>query len=200
MFGYFGRHRSKYRLTGPRVYIRPPCKWDQKQWMALRQESKDFLVPWEPLWGPDATSKRAFNRRLKRLQQDWSEGRGHGFYIFEEATNQLLGAITMSNVRYGVVQGANIGYWVGVSHARQGYMFEAIQLVLEFAFRKLNLHRIEAACLTSNDASRKLLIKSGFQEEGLARQYLCINGRWQDHITYAILRNDPRPAFPVQMG
>ena len=75
-------------------------------------------------------------------------------------------------------------------------MTEAIQLALEFAFQKLNLHRVEAACLANNEASRNLLVKSGFCEEGLAREYLNINGRWQDHITYAILRTDPRPAFP----
>lgn len=200
MLGYFGRHRSKYRLTGPRVYIRPACKWDQKQWMLLRVKSKDFLTPWEPSWGVDAASKWAFKRRLKRQQLEWHEGRAHGFYIFDIESNQLLGGITLANIRYGVVQGANVGYWIGEPFARQGYMAEAIQLALEFAFQNLNLHRIEAACLAHNDASRQLLVKSGFQEEGLAREYLNINGRWQDHISYAILRTDPRPAIPIMPG
>jgi len=59
---------------------------------------------------------------------------------------------------------------------------------------------VEAACLTHNEPSRKLLEKSGFKQEGLAREYLCINGRWQDHVNYAILRTDPRPTIPVQRG
>jgi len=200
MFGYFNRHHSKYRLTGPRVYIRPPNVWDRKQWVALRAESKDFLVPWEPYWPADATTKSAFKRRLKQQRRDWQLGRNYGFYIFDNQTNQLLGGITMGNVRYGVVQGANIGYWIGAPYVRQGYMAETIQLILEFAFQHLNLHRIEAACLAHNEASRKLLIKSGFQEEGVAREYLCINSRWQDHVTYSILPTDPRPSFPVRLG
>ena len=60
-------------------------------------------------------------------------------------------------------------------------MSEALQITLDFAFRKIKLHRVEAACLIENEASRGLLLKSGFQQEGRARQFLCINGRWQDH-------------------
>jgi ribosomal-protein-alanine N-acetyltransferase len=70
-------------------------------------------------------------------------------------------------------------------------MSAALQSLLPFAFERLGLHRIEAACLPHNEASRKLLEKSGFQEEGLARRYLRINGSWQDHVLYALLRDDP---------
>lgn len=109
----------------------------------------------------------------------------------------MVGSITMANVRRGVVQSANIGYWTGQPYIRRGYMAEAVQIVLDFAFRRLQLHRIEAACLEENAASKALLLKAGFRPEGLARKYLCIAGRWQDHETFAILRTDPRPDVPV---
>jgi ribosomal-protein-alanine N-acetyltransferase len=71
-------------------------------------------------------------------------------------------------------------------------MSEAVSAVVEFAFEELALHRVEAACLPHNDASRSLLLKVGFRQEGYARQYLRINGKWQDHLLFEILRDDPR--------
>ena len=70
-------------------------------------------------------------------------------------------------------------------------MTAALECLLPFAFDRLGLHRVEAACLPHNKASRRLLEKMGFQEEGLARRYLRINGSWQDHVVYALLRDDP---------
>ena len=87
----------------------------------------------------------------------------------------------------------SLGYWTGAPYARQGYMTEAVACVLDHAFGRLNLHRVEAACLPHNDASRGLLLKCGFKEEGLGRGYLKIDGRWRDHLLFAILRDDPRP-------
>ena len=104
----------------------------------------------------------------------------------------LLGGITFSNVRRGVAQSASLGYWIGAPHAHQGYMTEALSAVLDFAFDHLALHRVEAACLPDNEASQGLLLKIGFQDEGYARQYLRINGRWQDHRLFALLKGDKR--------
>jgi ribosomal-protein-alanine N-acetyltransferase len=70
-------------------------------------------------------------------------------------------------------------------------MTAAVATVLPFAFGTLRLHRVEAACIPGNDASIRLLEKTGFQREGFARQYLCINGIWQDHLLFARLRDDP---------
>src|SRR3546814_15914044 len=86
---------------------------------------------------------------------------------------------------------SSIGYWIGGRYARQGFMSEAASAVVEFAFEELALHRVEAACLPSNDASRSLLLKVGFRQEGYARQYLRINGKWQDHLLLGTAR---RPA------
>jgi ribosomal-protein-alanine N-acetyltransferase len=82
---------------------------------------------------------------------------------------------------------------MGEPFARQGYMTAAVRAVAPFAFSALGLHRLEAACIPTNTASMRLLEKCGFVREGLARQYLCINGQWQDHVLYARLRDDPAP-------
>ena len=191
-----GWRGPKFRLRGPRVHIRPARRSDQKQWLALRAASREFLEPWEPTWAGDALTPRAFKRRLVKFHDDWRRETAYAFLIFENGSNRLLGGITVANVRRGVVQSANVGYWIGAPNARQGFMAEALQLALDFCFTRLRLHRVEAACLPHNMASRGLLAKSGFREEGLARQYLCINGRWQDHVTHAILATDNRPVVP----
>ena len=82
---------------------------------------------------------------------------------------------------------------MGYPYIRRGHMAEAVNLVLDYAFENLRLHRVEAACLIHNEPSRRLLLKLGFHEEGLARQYLCINGQWQDHRIFGILGSD-RPS------
>ncbi|NQV20583.1 MAG: GNAT family N-acetyltransferase, partial [Rhodospirillales bacterium] len=85
----------------------------------------------------------------------------------------------------------------GEQHARRGYMSDALQIAVTFAFETLGLHRVEAACLPENTPSRKLLQKSGFTEEGYARAYLKICGAWRDHIRFGILASDPRPDRPT---
>ena len=104
----------------------------------------------------------------------------------------LVGGLTLCNVRRGVTQSCTLGYWIGAKHSRQGYMTAAVRAVVPFVFDSLELHRLEAACLPTNAASIKLLEKTGFQREGLARRYLRINGLWQDHLLYALLDTDMR--------
>jgi ribosomal-protein-alanine N-acetyltransferase len=101
--------------------------------------------------------------------------------------------LTLANIRRGCAQSGSLGYWIGAPYARQGHMTAALYAVVPFAFGTLKLHRIEAACIPTNIASVRLLEKTGFKREGFARQYLCINGIWQDHWLYARLRDDPNP-------
>jgi ribosomal-protein-alanine N-acetyltransferase len=113
-------------------------------------------------------------------------------FLFRRSDEELLGAITLDNIRRGPAQAGTLGYWIGAPHARQGYMREAIAGMVHYAFEKLGLSRIEAACLPENDASRRLLEKCGFKYEGVAQSYLQINGRWRTHVLYASLRSDRR--------
>ena len=180
-------------LEAGRVYLRTPLPGDWKAWAELRAESREFLVPWEPTWPRDALTRQAYHRRLGYYAGEWRQGSGYPLFLLRQADDQLLGGISLLNVRRGVAQTASLGYWIGRPFARQGYMSEAISAVLDLAFGKLGLHRVEAACLPHNEPSRGLLLKSGFKEEGFAREYLRINGRWQDHVLFAVLRDDPRP-------
>lgn len=183
---------SKTILRGKNVYMRAPRRRDQRQWVDVRRVSREFLQPWEPTWPKDGAEPAAFRRRLRRFTEDWQSGDSFPFFIFHRNSDNLLGGVTLSNIRRGVTQAGTIGYWMGYPYIRRGHMAEAVGLVLDYAFDELRLHRIEAACLVHNDPSSRLLLKLGFTEEGLARQHLCIDGRWQDHRTFGILRSDRR--------
>jgi ribosomal-protein-alanine N-acetyltransferase len=115
--------------------------------------------------------------------------------VYRDSDNAMLGGVTLSNVSRGMTQCATLGYWMGERHAHRGYMTQAVTVLVPFAFRSLHLHRIEAACLPHNQVSMRLLEKVGFQREGLARGLVCIAGRWQDHVVFSLLAEDPPARF-----
>ncbi len=181
------------RLDGARVYLLPPRYRDWRAWAALRAASRAFLAPWEPTWPPDALSHAAYRRRMRQIALEWHNDTGYSFHIFRREDHALVGGVTLSHLHRGVAQTASLGYWIGAAYARRGYMSEALSCLVPFAFARLGLHRIEAACLPDNAASRALLAKLGFSEEGRGRGYLRIAGAWQDHVLYGLLDSDPRP-------
>jgi [ribosomal protein S5]-alanine N-acetyltransferase len=175
-----------------RVLLRTPQMTDYPGWAELRAQSRDFLTPWEPLWASDELSRASFRRRIRHYMRDLREDMGYALFIFSAATGTLVGGLTLCNVRRGVTQACTLGYWVGAPYARQGYMTAAVRAVIPFVFDSLELHRLEAACLLANTASIRLLEKTGFTREGVARRYLRINGAWQDHLLYGLLDTDMR--------
>ena len=177
-------------IRGGDVYLRYPRVADFLMWSKLRSESRAFLTPWEPSWASDELSKGAFRRRLRRYQKEARLDSSYAFFVFRAEDNALVGGCTLTNVRRGVTQCCALGYWIGERFARQGYMFDAVRALIPFIFRTLGLHRIEAACLADNEASRSLLVKAGFRQEGLAKRYLLINGEWQDHLLFALLADE----------
>jgi ribosomal-protein-alanine N-acetyltransferase len=177
-------------LRADGLYLRNPGLGDHQAWADLREASRGFLTPWEPTWPIDDLDRAAFRRRLKRYATEIRNDHGYPFFVFRASDNALLGGLTLSYVRRGVTQSASLGYWMGQAHASKGIMTAAVRAVLPFAFGHLGLHRVEAACLPSNRASIRLLEKVGFQREGYARRYLCINGVWQDHLLYGFVEED----------
>ncbi|MEM8631989.1 MAG: GNAT family protein [Pseudomonadota bacterium] len=184
--------RRRVRLETDRLSLRPPQHVDFREWTQLRQDSRAFLVPWEPSWSEDHLTRKAFTNRVYWAQRSISNGAALPLFLFHRTDNELLGAITLDNIRRGPAQAGTLGYWVGAPHARQGYMSEAIPAVVHYAFHALDLSRVEAACLPENAASRGLLEKAGFKYEGVAQSYLQIAGRWRNHVLYANLRGDRR--------
>ncbi len=184
--------RRKMRIETERLTLRPPQHSDFRAWVALRSNSVDFLAKWEPSWAHDHLTRKAFTNRVYWSARAIGSGNAVPLFLVRRSDQALLGAITLDNIRRGPAQAGTLGYWIGVPHARQGYMREAIAAMVHHAFTGLDLSRIEAACLPENEASRGLLEKSGFKYEGVAQSYLQIDGRWRTHVLYSALRSDRR--------
>jgi [ribosomal protein S5]-alanine N-acetyltransferase len=176
-------------IVGEGVVLRTPQMTDYNDWAALRERSREFLIPWEPTWPADDLSRGAFRRRIRRYVEDLRTDQGYAFLIIRGSDDAIVGGLTLANIRRGVAQAGSLGYWMGLPFIRHGYMTAAVRAVIPFAFNTLRLHRLEAACIPSNAGSIRLLENTGFIREGYAREYLCINGIWQDHLLYGRLKD-----------
>jgi ribosomal-protein-alanine N-acetyltransferase len=179
-------------IEGAGVFLRAPQSGDYAEWAALRETSRAFLTPWEPTWPADDLTRSAFRRRLRRYAEDQRNDQAYAYFLFRSGDQVLVGGLTLANMRRGVAQAGSLGYWIGAPYAQRGYMTAAVTALIPYAFTTLRLHRLEAACIPTNDASIALLEKTGFEREGYAREYLCINGQWQDHLLFARLKSSPR--------
>ncbi|MCB1467689.1 MAG: GNAT family N-acetyltransferase [Rhizobiaceae bacterium] len=177
-------------LIGRSITLRIPSRNDYPQWANLRAQSRAFLEPWEPRWTKDELDRVTWRHRIQRYREDFLEGTALPLFVYENSSGKLLGGITLGNIRHGVAQSGQIGYWIGERYAGRGIMPEALKLLTKHAFDTLRLHRLEAACIPDNHRSIRVLEKAGFQREGLLRSYLRINGVWQDHFIYGLIATD----------
>lgn len=177
-------------LTRRDLVLRAARPGDYLQWRETRLKSRDFLRPYEPRWGEADLSIAVFRERLNRNRREARLGTEFSFLIFsrEGSRERLAGGLTLSNIRRRAALHGNLGYWMSVDSAGKGIMSEAVGIILPFVFDTLGLQRLQAACLPENTASRRVLEKNRFREEGYAESYLQIDGRWQDHVLYALTR------------
>lgn len=168
--------------------LRPLRREDFRAWREVRRRNVDWLTRWEPQrvpGAPDVVEDRdAFAARCAARERERQLGTGHGFGLFVDGA--FVGEINLNAIQRGPFQSAYVGYWVDQAHAGHGYVPEAVVLVVRFAFEDLHLHRVQIAIIPRNTASRRVVEKLGIRDEGVAERYLEINGRWEDHVRYAI--------------
>lgn len=177
-------------IEGGPVELHAPSIEDHGAWRALREMSRTHLTRWEPDWIDEEATIAAFRTRLRVYDRQHRAGAGLSLFVRESGGGALLGAVTLSDVRAHASHSGMIGYWIGAPYLRRGYGFAAVAAMLGHAFRGMGLNRVEAACQPGNEASRALLAKAGFREEGFARDYLFINGAWRDHLLFAATARD----------
>jgi ribosomal-protein-alanine N-acetyltransferase len=165
---------------------------DFDDWSRLRSDSREFLVPWEPVWARDHLSLRAFRNRVTWAERAIRQGEALPLFLVLRESGRIVGGITLSNIRRQPAQAGTLGYWTGEPFVRRGYMTEALSALRDHAYAVHDISRLEAACLPDNVASRRLLERCQFKYEGVAQAYLQINGRWRNHVLYAALRADRR--------
>ena len=187
----FGRS-AKFKIETDRLILRTPRHNDFQNWVELRTSSRDFLTPWDPVWSSEHLTRKSFTNRVYWAQRAVKAGSGYPLFLIHKIDKNLVGAVTLDNIRRGPSQVGTLGYWIGQPYARQGFMREAVGVVVKHAFQNFDISRIEAACLPENQPSRGLLEGCGFKYEGVAQSYLQIGGRWRTHVLYASIRHDRR--------
>lgn len=173
---------NKLILRGKKVYLRRPELSDCGEFTAMARKSEKFH---RGLMNPAKTADD-FEHFLQRVDNDQTES----FLICRVSDDAIAGVINLSQIFHGVFQNAYLGYGLGVDFAGKGYMTEAVDLVLKFAFTELGLHRVEANVQPHNVPSIRLLERCGFKKEGFSEKYLKIGGRWRDHERWAIIREN----------
>src|SRR5215510_6041107 len=176
--------QNKRLATGSTVYLRPPTIEDRDEFIHLNRASVRF---YRRLATPISTAQQ-FTNYLRRCQREDFEG----LLVCKRDDKAIVGSINLSQIYRGGFQCAYLGYQVGGPFARRGYMTEALQLCLSYAFGTMKLHRLEANIQPNNTASIALAKRVGFRKEGYSPRYLKICGRWRDHERWAILAEDWR--------
>jgi [ribosomal protein S5]-alanine N-acetyltransferase len=180
------------RRPGARVYLCPPRQADGEAFLAAVRASRRLHGRWVlPPSTPAAYA--AYVRRFGRAaRRDPTRATHAGFLVRRCDDDAIVGVFNLSEIVRGPFLSAYLGYYALAPHARQGYMGEAFDLVLDAAFRTLRLHRIEVNVQPGNAASLRLVERAGFAREGYSRRYVKIAGRWRDHLRYALLAEDWR--------
>jgi len=173
---------KKALIVGERVFLRAPTQNDLEELIALSRASvrlhRGLAYP--------PRNKEEFATLLERCRQPNSLC----CLVCRVADGAILGSMNLNQIYRGGFQGAYLGYYVGAPFAGQGYMREAMQLILRYAFERLKLHRLEANIQPGNSASLALVKRAGFIREGYSRRYLRIGRRWRDHERWAIIAED----------
>ncbi|MEZ5891589.1 MAG: GNAT family protein [Parvularculaceae bacterium] len=175
--------------------LRPAVAADYPEWLSLRQASRAHLTRWEDDWRDDQVNRLSFLRRIRANARETRRGAGLSLLVFNHGTGaggagEMVGGASLTNIRFGASRSALIGYWIGEPFIRRGFGRAALGALVAHGFGPLDLNRLVAACQPENIASQKLLESNGFAREGLAREYLKINGVWRDHFIYALTASE----------
>jgi ribosomal-protein-alanine N-acetyltransferase len=191
------------RLDAKRIVLRAPRATDIAELRGLLIRNAEHLRPWSPSPPPGANPAgfTELGRSIARHRRDWKAGSGYVFVMQLRAPREpIVGRIALTSVTRGPFQSAQLGYWMDSGHVRRGLMSEAVDATLGFAFERLGLHRLQAAVMPTNHASRSILQKRGFREEGYAERYLRIAGKWEDHVLYGLTLEEWRPSWRATQG
>jgi ribosomal-protein-alanine N-acetyltransferase len=184
------------RVVTPRLVLRPPRGSDVPELRRLLRANADHLRPWEPAATPgeDPTSLTAVTNRITRQRRDWKRGEAYTLLLTLRAPGDpIIGRVNLGGILRGAFQNAYVGYWIDQENQGRGLMTEALKGALAFAFEAAKLHRVQIAIMPRNAASLRVVGKVGGRHEGLAARYLQIAGRWEDHLIFAITREDWEP-------
>ncbi|MDQ2078405.1 GNAT family N-acetyltransferase [Marinimicrobium sp. ABcell2] len=149
------------------------------------EANKRHFQPWEPIRERGYYSEATLQQRLAEYERQHREGTAAHFIGLKD--HEVVAHCALTNIIYGPLMACFMGYGVSKNHEGTGMMTQVCQVAINHAFMELGLNRIIANYMPRNERSGNLLKKLGFAEEGLARKYLKINGKWEDHVLTSLL-------------
>jgi ribosomal-protein-alanine N-acetyltransferase len=185
------RPRLFEREKGPsldtaRLNVRLATVADAASLAGFYARNEAHFRPWDPPASNARFTSEYWREQLKRAKQDWRADRALRLHMYlRESPNHVIGRIGFSQIARGPFQSCMLGYQIAEDKEGQGLMFEALEASIDFIFKVHKLHRIQANYIASNTRSATLLSRLGFIEEGLAKNYLYIDGAWRDHVLTA---------------
>ncbi|WKX27706.1 ribosomal protein S5-alanine N-acetyltransferase [Tatumella ptyseos] len=186
MFGY--RSSSpRISLKSESMHIRTVAERDSWLLTDYYQENRDFLMPWEPLRDESYFQHHGWEARLQLMSLQQKQGDAFYFLLLDPTEQQLWGVANFSQVIRGCFQACYLGYSLAASQQGKGLMFEGLSVIIPYLQKQQHLHRIMANYMPRNQRSGALLDRLGFEKEGYARDYLKINGQWEDHVLTALV-------------
>ena len=177
-------------LRHPSLVLRGVRMRDAKDMEKALSQHRAWLEPWEattPLIRLAPADTKASIRGLLKAAKD-----GTGLPLVMISEGHLVGQLNVSQITYGSLSSANLGYWVTEPAAGQGFTTLAVGMATDYLFFEKGLHRMEVCIRPENTASLRVVAKLGFRYEGLRRRYIHINGKWADHFCFALVQEEVR--------
>lgn len=193
----FGITRTEYtkqkncpliELKGNDIVLKNLTSADAEDLLEYFERNKNYLAPFEPIRDSSFYTLEAQRSLLNESYKQFLNGTSLELGIFKN--EKLIGKIKLSNIIYGSLKSGILGYSLDKDEQGKGYMKECVNIFLTYLFNEYNLHRVEASALVDNKRSRNVLEYVGFKLVGINEKYLLINGKWQDHATYYIIKDD----------
>jgi [ribosomal protein S5]-alanine N-acetyltransferase len=181
-------------IATERLIVRLAEPADVPEIVNYYRENRAHLQPFKPVFEPELLDPAAWVDQVASRQREFSLGESFRAFLFLRASpRRIIGNINLSLVVRGAAQSCVLAYNLAKDAQGHGYMTEAVRAMVDFAFHDLGLHRVAASYMPRNERSARVLERAGFEIEGRAPDYLCINGRWEDHILTAITNSEPPP-------
>lgn len=191
-------------LSSQRLVLRPLRAADYDAWMHLRWVNSQWLKPWEPTDPTGQAPAISYRQMLRSQRVAAKQGTAYSWVITTPVpglrSGRLIGQVSLSGLQYGAARTGSIGYWIDHGHAGRGFTPEAVALVCNHGYQDLKLHRLEINIRPENAASLRVVEKLRFRDEGLRERFLHIDGRWCDHRTFALNREDFADSFFEHMS
>lgn len=178
----------QFQLNTERLALRNLTPENTEEMLDYYIRNEEHLRQYEPTRDSSFYTYEGQKEILTESFRQFIDGTSIDLGIFKD--EKLIGKIKLSNIVYGILRNAFVGYSIDKEHQGKGYMKEALNTVCSYAFEEMGLHRLEASTLMDNSRSQGVLKACGFNELGISKKYLYINGEWRDHKIFYKVNDD----------